>query len=52
MISHGYSELKLLKCKEEEPLKIPYEGYEVFRQMQIIDEKARLEILPSINAPN
>lgn len=42
---------RLLKCEEEEPLTIPLEGYELFRQLKIVDEKARQEILIAVNAP-
>lgn len=42
---------RVLQCDEEEPVVVPLEGYELFRQLKIIDEKAREEILVAINAP-
>lgn len=39
------------ECKEEEPLNMPLEGFELFRQLKVIDEKARQEILIAVNAP-
>lgn len=38
-----------IMCKEDEQLFIPLYGYEVFRQISIIDTKAREEILNVVN---
>jgi superfamily II DNA or RNA helicase len=40
-----------VECKENEPLQLPLTGYEGFRHFQLIDSKARQEILTAINAP-
>jgi superfamily II DNA/RNA helicase len=40
-----------IECKDEEPLLIPISGYEGFRQFNLIDAKAKQEILTAINAP-
>lgn len=40
-----------IECNEDEPLLIPLSGYEAFRQIKIIDDKARQEVLTAINAP-
>lgn len=38
-------------CKEDEPLKIPVDGFESFRHFRIIDELARNRIMTELNAP-
>ena len=40
-----------IDCEEQEPLKIPVTGYDVFMQFRIIDEEARKRIMTEINAP-
>lgn len=40
-----------ISCDEEETLKLPVTGYEAFRQFQVVDSKAREEILKAVNAP-
>lgn len=39
------------KCSEEEPLTIPIEGFDLFRQLKAIDTDARQQILIAVNAP-
>ena len=39
------------ECKEDEPLVMPLDGYALFTQLKLIDEKARQEILIAVNAP-
>jgi superfamily II DNA/RNA helicase len=40
-----------IESEEDEPLVLPVKGYEGFRQFNIIDAKARQEILTAVNAP-
>jgi superfamily II DNA/RNA helicase len=40
-----------IECEEDEPLVLPIKGYESFRQFNLIDTKARQEILTAVNAP-
>lgn len=40
-----------IECEEDEPLVLPMKGYESFRQFNLIDTKARQEILTAVNAP-
>jgi superfamily II DNA/RNA helicase len=40
-----------IESEEDEPLTLPIKGYEGFRQFNIIDAKARQEILTAVNAP-
>jgi FtsZ-binding cell division protein ZapB len=40
-----------IECKEDEQLVLPLKGYEGFRQFNLIDNKARQEILTAVNAP-
>ena len=40
-----------IESREDEPLSLPIKGYEGFRQFNLIDTKARQEILTAINAP-
>lgn len=40
-----------IQCDEDEPLKIPVEGYEAFRQFSLIDEQARSRIIREVNSP-
>jgi superfamily II DNA or RNA helicase len=40
-----------IQCGEDEPLKIPVEGYEAFRQFSLIDEQARIKIISEVNSP-
>lgn len=39
------------KCEDGEPLSIPFEGFELFRQLKTIDTEARQQILVAVNAP-
>jgi len=39
-----------ISCPEEEPLRIPVSGYEVFRQFRIVDGEARSRIVTEANA--
>jgi len=40
-----------IESEEDEPLLLPIKGYEGFRQFNLIDTKARQEILTAVNAP-
>ena len=40
-----------IESEEDEPLTLPIKGYEGFRQFNLIDAKARQEILTAVNAP-
>ena len=40
-----------IESEEDEPLTLPIQGYEGFRQFNLIDAKARQEILTAVNAP-
>jgi hypothetical protein len=40
-----------IECEATEPLRLPITGYEGFRQFQVIDAKAREEILKAVNVP-
>jgi superfamily II DNA/RNA helicase len=40
-----------IESKEDEPISLPIKGYEGFRHFNLIDTKARKEILTAINAP-
>jgi superfamily II DNA/RNA helicase/HKD family nuclease len=40
-----------IASEEDEPLVLPVKGYEGFRQFNLIDNKARQEILTAVNAP-
>jgi superfamily II DNA/RNA helicase len=40
-----------IESEEDEPLLLPIKGYEGFRQFNLIDAKARQEILTAVNAP-
>ena len=40
-----------IESEEDEPLTLPIKGYEGFRQFNLIDGKARQEILTAVNAP-
>ena len=39
-----------ISCAEEEPLRIPVSGYEVFRQFRIVDGQARNKIVTEVNS--
>ena len=40
-----------IQCKEDEPLRIPIEGYEAYRQFQVIDKLAKSKIITEVNSP-
>ena len=40
-----------IESEEDEPLLLPIQGYEGFRQFNLIDSKARQEIITAVNAP-
>jgi superfamily II DNA or RNA helicase len=42
---------KKLRCDEDTQLNMPLNGFDVFRQIHLIDNKAREEILLTLNAP-
>jgi hypothetical protein len=41
----------MLRCHEKTSLNIPFEGFEVFRHIRMVDQKAREEIITAVNAP-
>ena len=40
-----------IECKEEEPLRVPIEGYEAFRHFSVINEMAKNKIIEEVNSP-
>jgi len=40
-----------IESEEDEPITLPIKGYEGFRQFNLMDAKARQEILTAVNAP-
>jgi superfamily II DNA or RNA helicase len=41
---------RMLRCQEKTSLNIPFEGFEVFRHIRMVDQKAREEIIIAVNA--